>query len=339
MQPLRKKNVLWTIALIAAPLVCAVLSLGMGRYSIRIPDILEALFGGLFHEPHAGDTVRTVLINVRLPRVLLALLAGAGLSVAGASFQSLFANPLATPDTLGVAAGASFGAALGILLGLPLIAVQCMALGWGVLAVVLAYLIIGRSKGAKSVIMIILAGMVAGALFSALVSIIKYVADPQDVLPAITFWLMGSLSGASLETLTIGAPLILAGMLVIFLMRWRLNAMSLHEDEARSLGVPVNLIRGIVVVASTMITASVISMCGLIGWVGLLIPHISRMIFGNNNQSIIPSSIGLGALFLLVMDTLARTVTAAEIPVSILTSIIGAPFFIVLLRKTGGVKI
>ena len=187
--------------------------------------------------------------------------------------------------------------------------------------------------------MIVLAGMVIGALFSALVSLIKYVADPQDVLPTITFWLLGSLSGTTKLTLLQGSPFIIAGTLLIFFLRWKLNLMTLNEDEAISLGVPVKRIRLLVILGATMITASVVSMCGLIGWVGLLIPHISRMLYGNNNKSVIPASIGLGALFMLFIDTLARSVSGTEIPVSILTSIIGAPFFIILLRKTGGIQI
>ena len=187
-------------------------------------------------------------------------------------------------------------------------------------------------------IMMILSGMVISALFSALVSLVKYTADPQDVLPAITFWLMGSLTGTTRETLFMGAPLILLGMGILYVLRWKLNAMSLPEEEAASLGIPVKRIRWLTILGSAMITASVVSMCGLIGWVGLLIPHVSRMLFGNNNQSVIPASMGFGSIFMLVIDTVARSATAAEIPVSILTAVIGAPFFIGLLRKTGGIR-
>ena len=187
--------------------------------------------------------------------------------------------------------------------------------------------------------MIILAGMVVSALFSALVSLVKFAADPQDVLPAITFWLMGSLSAATKETLALGSPLIIIGVVVIYLLRWKLNAMALSEEEATALGIPVKRIRLIVILAAAMITASAVSMCGLIGWVGLLIPHISRMIFGNDNRYVIPSSIVLGSIFMLVIDTAARCTLPSEVPASILTAVIGAPFFIFLLRKSGGVKI
>lgn len=296
------------------------------------------MLSGLGFDYIVGDFSYSVVFNVRIPRILLALFAGAGLSVAGAAFQAIFSNPLATPNTLGVAAGSSFGAVIGILFGLEMIYVQIVALVFGIIAMSITYFI-SRIKGNSSIIMMVLAGLVVAALFQALVSAGKFIADPQDVLPAITFWLMGSLTGTTMETFYLGAPFILIGSIVIVFLRWKLNAMSLNEDEAKSLGVNVGRIRIIVMVASTMITASVVSMCGLIGWVGLLIPHISRMIFGNDNRLVIPSCLGLGALFMIIIDTLARSVTAAEIPVSILIAVIGAPFFIGLLRKTGGIKI
>jgi iron complex transport system permease protein len=319
------------------PLALAVCAIGWGRYSINVGKVVACIFPDAFPGTEVTANMRSTVFNIRIPRILLALLAGAGLSVSGAAFQGLFANPLATPDTLGVAAGASFGAALGILFGLPSVGIQLMALLWGGVAVVIV-LSVSRIKGVSSLIMLILAGMVVGALFSAMVSLVKYVADPQDVLPSITYWLLGTMSGVNMTRLALGTPLMIAGTVVITLLRWRLNALSLHEDEAKSLGVNVRLTRVVVICASTAVTAAVISMCGLIGWVGLLIPHLSRMIFGSDNKYVIPSCIGLGALFMLVVDTIARSVMAAEIPVSILTSIIGAPFFIILLRKTGGVS-
>ena len=307
-----------------------------GRFPLSIGDTLAALcpwLGGA--EPQ--QMVREVIFNIRLPRVLLAMLAGAGLGVAGGAFQALFSNPLATPETLGVATGASFGAVLGILLGLPSFLVQLSALAAGLAAVALV-LFVSRVRGSSPVIMMILAGMVVSALFSALVSLVKYAADPQDVLPAITFWLMGSLSGTTRASLAAGAPPIAAGMALIWLFRWKLNAMTLSEDEALSLGINVKRVRLLVVTGAAMITAAVVSMCGLIGWVGLLIPHAARMIFGNDNRYVVPASMALGALFMLAIDTAARSLTASEIPASILTSIIGAPFFIFLLRRTGGIR-
>lgn len=333
----KSKNTIFNVTAVVSIIILSVLALGIGRFSMTVPEILNTVFPGSFPNVDITENMHTVIFNIRIPRVLLALLAGSGLAVAGGAFQGIFSNPLATPDTLGVATGASFGAALGILLGLNMVLVQCLALVLGMAAIWIVYSV-SKIKGTSTLIMIVLAGMVVAALFQAMVSIIKYVADPQDTLPSITFWLMGSLSGATYKTLLLGAPFIIVGVVIIYLLRWKLNALSLHEDEAKSLGINVTIIRFYLIAASTMITASVVSMCGLIGWVGLLIPHIARMIFGNDNKSVMPAVILLGALFMLAIDTCARSVSASEIPVSILTALIGAPFFIILLRRTGGIK-
>ena len=277
----------------------------------------------------------SVLVNIRLPRVMLALLCGAGLSVSGAAFQSIFSNALATPDTLGVAAGASFGAALALFLGAGLFMTQICGLVAGLCAVLLTYFI-SRRRGVLSIIMVVLTGLVVSALFEAGISIIKFMADPYAKLPAITFWLMGSLANISYASLLIATPFMLGGMLILFLLRWRLNILSLNEDEARALGVNITTLRILVATGATMITAACVSLCGQVGWVGLLIPHVCRMLFGNNNRDVIPASLSLGAVFLMIIDTFARAATAAEVPISILTSVIGAPLFIILLRKTGG---
>jgi iron complex transport system permease protein len=272
--------------------------------------------------------------NLRLPRILLAALAGAGLSVAGCAFQSLFSNPLATPDTLGVASGASFGAALGLLLGLPLLGVQLTALLMGGAAVGLTWLAgSGKSKGLSTVV---LAGIMMGSLFNAMVSLAKFMADEESQLPAITYWLMGGLNNAAFQTLIMGAPPIVAGILTMYLLRWRMNLLPLSEDEARSSGVNMNLLRGVIVICATLVTASCVSMCGQVGWVGLLIPHICRMALGSDNLVLVPASVSLGAVFMVLVDTAARSISPSEIPVSVLTAIIGAPVFIALLRKTGG---
>lgn len=329
------KSSIWVIVISAILVITMLGAMGIGRYSISLGDIINTLLP----KSLAGEVdpnVRTVIYNIRLPRVLLAALAGSGLAVSGAAFQSLFSNPLATPDTLGVATGASFGAALGIILGFGSIGIQMCAFIVGIACIGLVYFI-SKIKGERSMIMIILAGMVISSLFQAMVSLIKYVADPQDTLPQITFWLMGSLAGVGFDELIIGAPLIILGILIIFLLRWKMNMLSLHEDESKSLGVNVKIVRLFTIMSAALITASVVSICGNIGWVGLLIPHISRMIFGNNNKSVIPACIGFGAIFMVVIDTIARSAIASEIPISILTAFVGAPFFIILLRKTGGI--
>ena len=326
------------ILLCAAALALAPFAaLCFGRFPIAAGEALSALFPSFFGEVENAELTRGVLLNIRLPRVALAMLAGAGLAVSGAAFQSLFSNPLATPDTLGVATGASFGAALGILAGFSPAFVQLSAFAAGLAAVALV-LAVSRVRGSSPVIMMILAGMVVSALFSALVSLVKFAADPQDVLPAITFWLMGSLSGATLESLALGSPAIILGVLIIWLARWRLNAASLSDDEAVALGVNLRRLRLAVIAGAALITGAVVSMCGLIGWVGLLVPHGSRMLFGADNRRVVPASLVLGALFMLAIDTAARSAAASEIPASILTSIIGAPFFIFLLRRSGGIR-
>lgn len=313
------------------------MALASGGFPVALADVLAALKAWVTQGPRPDETIYSVVVNVRLPRVILAVAAGAGLAAAGTGFQALFSNPLATPDTLGVATGAAFGAVLGILLGFDAALVQAASLATGLGAVVLVCFV-SRIRGQSSILMLILSGLVIAALFSALISLVKFVADPQDMLPSITFWLMGSLTGATMETLWLGLPFILAGSVVLYCLRWKMNALSLPEDEARSLGIPVTQLRIAVIVASTMITAGVVSMCGLIGWVGLLIPHCARLMFGADNCRVIPASFLIGALFVLAADTTARCAAELEIPVSILTAVIGAPLFILLLRRTGLVR-
>lgn len=325
-----KLSTKWCIVLWILPVAVGLLALGIGRVSIPAAEMFAAFTG----RQDVSQLTRMTLWNLRLPRILLAALAGAGLSTAGCAFQSLFANPLATPDTLGVASGASFGAALGLLLGFELMGVQLTALVMGALAVSLTWLAgSGKNKGLST---IVLAGIMMGSLFNALVSLVKFAADEESQLPAITYWLMGGLNNADYQTLLLGAPPVVMGIAVLFLLRWRMNLLPLSEDEARSSGVNISLLRGITVVCATMITASCVSMCGQVGWVGLLIPHMCRMKFGSNHLSLLPASISIGAAFLIIVDTVARSASSQEIPISILTAIIGAPFFILLMRKTGG---
>lgn len=328
------ENTIFYIILGILPFLAALICLGIGRYSMSVSQTVTTLFSK-FTNVKVDNTAYTVIFNVRLPRIILAAVVGAGLSCAGAAFQGLFSNPLATPDTLGVASGASFGAVLAMLIGGNMIGIQGMALIFGLISCLITFLI-GRSSRRGSIVMIVLAGLVVSSVFEALVSLMKYVADPQDELPVITYWLMGSMSRANYKNLVMGIPFIVIGIIIIFALRWRLNILSFNEDEARSLGVNVKILRVAFILASSMITASCVSMCGQVGWVGLLVPHISRMMRGNNNCKVIPVSISLGAFFMIVMDTFARSATASEIPISILTAIIGAPVFIVLLKKTGG---
>lgn len=327
---------LLTVLLWGAPLVIAVLCLGIGRFSLGFGRTIEVLLS-----PFTGEAItameKSVVFNIRLPRILLAIGCGGALSASGLAFQSLFNNPLATPDTLGVSSGASCGAVIALMLKMNLIGVQLTALVFGLAAVALTWTI-SKIRGQNSIIMIVLSGMVVSALCEAFVSLLKYVADPEEVLPTITYWLMGSLSNSSYASLALGMPMIVLGVVVVFLLRWRLNILALGEDEAKSMGINLRAMRLLVIISATMMTASCVSMCGKIGWVGLLIPHIARMLRGGNNQRTVPACISLGAVFTLVIDTLSRSMTSAEIPVSILTAIFGAPVFISLLRKTGGVN-
>lgn len=315
--------------------VTVIICLGIGRYSLSPLQIIQAFADSITGSD--GDAMaKTVIFKVRFPRILLALAAGAGLACSGTAFQGLFSNPLATPDTLGVASGASFGAVLAMMFHWNLLGIQALALIFGLVSCFLTCQI-SRIKGKASIIMIILSGVVISSLFQALVSIVKYMADPEDELPSITYWLMGSMSSVTYKSLLFGVPFIIIGLAVIWALKWRLNILSLNEDEAKSMGMNIKLIRLLIIVSSSLITASVISMCGQIGWVGLLIPHISRMLLGSNNRTVVPLSISFGAIFMAVIDTFARSASSAEIPISILTAIIGAPVFISLLRKTGGV--
>ena len=320
----------WQLLLLCLPFITGLICLCIGRISIHPAQVIGSFIG----DSQVDRMTSMTILNLRLPRILLAALAGAGLSAAGCAFQSLFANPLATPDTLGVASGASFGAALGLLLGLPLLGVQFTALLMGALAVGLTWLA-GSGKG-RGLSTVVLAGIMMGSLFNAMVSLVKFVADEESQLPAITYWLMGGLNNAAFETLWMGAPPIILGILILYLLRWRMNLLPLSEDEARSSGVNISVLRGITVVCATMMTASCVSMCGQVGWVGLLVPHTCRMKFGSNHLSLLPASVSFGATFLIIVDTVARSASAQEIPISILTAIIGAPFFIILMRKSGG---
>ena len=274
----------------------------------------------------------SVVLNLRLPRILMAIIVGAGLTCAGDTFQSLFSNPLATPDILGVTSGTCVGAILAIILSCSILETQLIALVFGLISVLFTMKIAGKNKSG-SMVYLVLAGVIASSLFNAIGSLLKYTADPQDKLPEITYWLMGSFTSATYKKIIVGSPLILIGIVLIFLLRWRLNILSLSEDEAKSSGIDIKKTRMLFILASTIITASCVSMCGQVGWIGLLIPHCARMLVGSNNRYVIPISISLGACFMILIDTLSRTISVIELPLSILTAIIGAPVFISLLSK------
>ncbi|GHU63728.1 iron ABC transporter permease [Clostridia bacterium] len=305
-------------------LFLVILSLGTGRYSLSLKQIF--FFSSL------DETAKTVLFHIRLPRILATVLCGAGLALSGVIFQALFSNPLATGDTLGVATGASFGAVLAIFFGLSLFWIQLFSLGFGILAL-LAVAVLSRNNESDTLLMMIFSGMVVSAFFSALVSLMKYVADPQNVLPAITFWLLGSLSGIQMREVFLTLPFFLSSFLILFVLRWRLNVLVLQDEEAKSLGSPIVVLRVIFLLCASMLVGATVSLCGLIGWVGLLVPHALRKQFGADHRHLVPLSMSFGAIFLLLTDTLARSLLPSEVPISILTALIGAPLFFYLVRK------
>lgn len=317
------------------PAAVGIAALCIGRLSISPAEVLYSVRVHILGGEPLSAAKELTLWNVRLPRILLALLAGAGLSVSGCVFQSLFANPLATPDTLGVASGASFGAALGLLFGMKLLGVQLVSLLFGGAAVLLTVLA-GTGKKHRGLSNVVLAGIMIGSLFNALISLVKFTADTEDELPAITYWLMGNLGSAGYDTLGIGAPAIIIGIAVLLLLRWRLNLLPLPAEEARATGVNITALRAVAIICATAMTASSVSMCGQVGWVGLLVPHICRMKFGNNHMRLLPACVLAGSAFMVMVDTAARSISASEFPISVLTAIIGAPFFIFLMRKTEG---
>ncbi len=324
------------IFLFVLPIGLACLSFFLGRYPISPATLVRVLASRVLPiQPDWPNTVETVIFNIRLPRIIMALCIGGGLAISGAAFQGMFQNPLVSPDILGVTAGAGFGAALGILLSGNAATVQLFALSFGVLAVVLSYLI-SRVYKTTPTLMLVLAGIVVGAIFSALLSLVKYVADPHQKLPAIVFWLMGSLAAISAQDVVTAAPPMLAGMVGLLLARWRINLLSMGDEEARALGVKTEQLKGIIILCCTAITASAVSVCGIIGWVGLVIPHIGRMLVGPDHKVLLPASLAIGAAYLIVIDDLARSMISAEIPLGILTAIVGAPFFAFLLRRTRG---
>lgn len=328
-------RIIFSLIMLILPFIVAVVCLGVGRYVLDLQDMLR-IISTLIEQGREAVAANeySVLINMRLPRVILALVCGAGLAVAGVGLQAVFSNPLVSPDTLGVASGASLGAVLALLFQANMIVVQLSAVTFGLLACLLTYML-ADVRGAKKTVMLVLSGLVISSLFQAMVSLVKYVADTEEILPSITYWLMGSLYTSNYKSILMGTPAIIVSCIILFLIRWKVNVLSLSEDEARSLGLNVKYMRMTVIICSAVITSSVVSMCGQIGWIGLLVPHICRMMFGSDNMRVIPSSLSIGAVFLLVVDTLARSIAITEIPVSILTAVIGAPLFLTLLRKTG----
>lgn len=329
-----KKITLHTYGMWAAFAVVAIVSLGLGKYFIDPLTIIKALLSKVIPIEIADPQVATVLFNVRLPRIALGILVGAGLSVAGATYQGIFQNPMVSPDLLGASWGAGFGAALGLFFSASYTGVSMSAFFFGLLAVALVC-IIGRTVKHNMRLGFILAGIMVGSLFSSGVSFLKLVADPMNELPAITYWLMGSLASARGINVLLAGPVMVAGMIPIFLLRWQINVLTMGEEEARSMGVSVKRLQIILIVCATLITAAAVSVSGMIGWVGLVIPHFARMVVGNDYRRVIPFAMVLGATYLLLVDNVARLTLTSEIPLGILTAFVGAPFFLFLIIREG----
>ncbi|PAV10886.1 ABC transporter permease [Methanosarcina spelaei] len=318
------------------PIALLIISLFVGRYqtplSAVVDESISTFSSFFFGTPASISTQHTVLFNVRLPRILAALLVGAALSISGASFQGIFRNPLVSPYILGVGSGAGFGACLAILLWNNYLIIQLMAFAFGLLAMFIAISMGKVSKGTGTLVFV-LSGIIVSSIFTALTSLAKYVADPYDQLPAIVFWLMGSLATVRYGDLLYILLPIFIGTLVLFLFRWRINILSLGDEEAKALGMDVEKMRLVIIVCATLVTSAAVSVSGVIGWVGLVVPHISRMIVGPNYSRLLPMSMVIGASFMLVVDDLSRTIVATEIPLGILTSLVGAPVFAYLIKK------
>ena len=324
-----RRGLLFICILAVVLLALLLLSFGLGRYAVPPAEVIRILLARIFPvTPSWTEHMETAVINIRLPRILLACMVGGCLSAAGTAYQSVFRNPMAAPDIL----GACFGAALAILLGFSRSGVTALAFVSSLLSVALVYAIARRAKG-NPVTMLLLAGVMIGSLFSACTSYVKLVADPTNQLPAITYWLMGSLSGTRMNAVGFAAVPMLIGLVPLLALRWRINLLTLDEEEARSMGVNTGRLRLVVILCATVLTAACVAVSGMIGWVGLVIPHLSRKLVGSNCRYLLPASTIFGAIFLLLVDNISRNLLATEIPIGILTAFVGAPFFLYLMTR------
>ena len=331
--PADRRAAICIVILFAALAALFFLSFVLGPYDVPAAEVVRILLSRILP---IGETweknMEIAVLNVRLPRILLACLVGCCLSVSGTAYQSVFQNPMAAPDILGASSGACFGAALAILLGQPKAGVAVFAFGFSMLTVAIVYFFGSRTRG-NPVVGILLAGIMVSSLFSAGTSYIKLAADPSSQLPEITYWLMGSLSGARMRDVCFAAVPMLIGLVPLFLLRWRINILTLGDDEALAIGVNTHRLRLAIVVCATLLTAASVSVSGMIGWVGLIVPHLCRKLVGSNCRYLIPTSMLFGAIFLLLVDNVSRNLLAVEIPIGILTAFVGAPFFIYLMTK------
>lgn len=325
----------WGPAFAVAILVLGILlAFALGRFPVTLADLGQVLWSKLTGQPSGvAPAVEAVVLQIRGPRVVAAVLAGAALAVAGTAFQGLFRNPLVSPDILGASSGAALGAVLGIFLSLGVVGIQLLAFAGGLVAVAGVYAVGASLRTQDPILVLVLAGVVIGALLGSGVGLVKYLADPYNQLPAMTFWLLGSLAATNASDLVPLLGPVALGTLVLLALRWRMNVLSLPEEEARALGLPTGLLRAVVVAAATLVTAASVAAAGIIGWVGLVVPHLARFLVGPDFGRLLPTAAILGGGFLLLIDTLARTMAPVEVPLGILTALVGTPFFIGLLAN------
>ncbi|MCP5367990.1 MAG: iron ABC transporter permease [Hyphomicrobiales bacterium] len=334
MRPGAPATASWVLLGLAGLAALFCLAATVGQYPLSLGDVVGALWRGVNGTAADGDTAATVMLGIRLPRLAAALLVGLALAASGATYQTVFRNPLVAPDILGVSAGAGLGAVVAIFLSLPVVAIQGMAFVFGLAAVAVVYAMARLVRGAHDpVLVLVLAGVVIGAVMGAGISVLTYLADPYDQLPAITFWLMGSLAGVTVTDLQAAWPPVVLGLVPLFLLRWRVNLMALGEDEARALGVDTGRLRVLLVVCATLMTSAVVAISGTVGWVGLIIPHMARFLVGPEFSRLLPATLLIGAAYVLAVDTLARGLAGIEIPIGILNAFIGAPLFLWILAR------
>lgn len=319
-----------------SPLIAVIISLCVGRYPISVEEVMYSfvqMFTG--KDMELSTQVYHLVCNVRMPRALVGALVGAVLSASGCAFQGVFRNPLVSPSLLGVSSGASFGAAISILIFSSAIYAPYFAFVFGIVAVLCSFFVARMSRNVTTV-MLILGGTIVSSLFSSMLSLMKYIADPYDQLASITFWSMGSLASISMSELLFPVIGMFTGAIILLLSSWSINILSMGDDEAKSMGLNVSMIKYMIICGATLATASAVSIAGTIGWIGLIIPHMARFFVGSDNRKLIPYSMLLGSTFLVLVDVLCRTISSAEIPIGIMLSFIGAPFFVYLLRRYKG---
>ncbi len=328
-------NALLIISCIALFLLI-IFSFAIGRYPLEPLDVFKIILNEAFNLNYdISDNASTVLFNIRFPRIVTSLMVGMAISLAGACFQGVLQNNIASPDILGAGSGASFGAILAILIGLNNSGIMLLSFTFGLLAVGVAVFISKFTK-TKRIVGIVLSGIIVGNFFTAATSFLKLSADPNNELPQITFWLMGGFSSSDLSSVQFLIIPFIIGVLPMFLLSWKMNILTLHDDEARSLGINLNLIRVLIIICATLITSASVAVCGVISWTGLIVPNVCRKIVGDDFRKLLPSTMLFGGFFMLCIDNIARTILLTELPISILTAAIGTPFFIYLITKKGG---